>query len=836
MLHDAENDCGVCDAGSFSSSGAGACTTCGGGAYLADAATDVTLHDSEDDCTTCGSGKILVDAATDAHLHDSESHCASCPAGTFLNDAATDASLHDSESDCVVCLAGSFSSSGAGVCTACGSGKFLVDAATDATLHDSESRCNVCLAGSFSFSGAGLCTTCGSGKYLVNAATDASLHDSEGDCVSCPAGTFLSDAATDASLHHSLADCTDCVAGRYSKSLAAPSCVDCAAGRTSVATAATLESTCTTCDGGKYIAETGGTSCILCPTNTFLADETGDESLHDSDDDCAACPSEQPSSADRMVCGVCEIGTGRSIEEGADRGCAICREGYFSDAADTSECKPCAAGKYGDSTALASPECSGNCERGSYCNVSSTSATETPCPEGNYCAQGVSAPDPCPANFARTCDVPDGELCPDNSVCLSGLCSGLNRTALACDVTDFSLDVCSSLFAAGFRSPGDVGCEPGSSCANFHLVERNVKALYTLNQVDVLVEVLALVSTSIFIVANQGNAPTLSKFMSRLNFYVFMAADLILQTAVMAAAYDSDVDDALGEIEDSLCWDGPTPSVTVAGIADSLQWIKVLGWVELLLVVASIVSAGYDRMIDDDNSESAEETCFARMGVVIAIVMSVLDVVFSLIDFFVFTVEGNDDFDALAKSLKELAGEESAAYKKCILLEEEMVPVWVKSEDNCLHEPNRSNVEGGLSGWAIVLIFMCLLWCCSGFCFVEYRRRNPRVDKERKTSQADIVRYQETELTEVRAQMLQMEESNRRLQEQRRQDAAHLEALKQARLQNDDSVNRRLSSAAAEKEAAEAAAASAVAEKAAMAEEMDILKRQLMTPAAGTQL
>ena len=762
------------------------------------------------------------------------------------------------------------------------------------------------------------CSVCPAGKYAGAAGSP---------CTTCGAGTYLADAGTTADLHDSAEDCT-------------------------------------TCDAGMYVAETGGASCTLCPVNTFLADESDNESLHDLEDDCTDCPSGQPSSVDRKVCGVCAVGTGRSTEEGADGGCFICGEGHFSSVADTSECEPCAvgkfitddgqtpsehvsctscaagkrtnldsaatacvdcelgkyqdsttttsctdcaAGKYGSTVALASPECSGDCERGSYCAAGSTSATEAPCPDGSYCAQGVSEPNPCPANYARTCEMADGELCPDNSLCLERRCSGLTRTALTCDVADFSLDFCSSLFAAGFRSPGDVGCEPGSPCANFHLVERNVKALYTLNQVDVAVEVLALVSTCVFIFANQGNAPALSKFMSRLNFYVFMATDLILQTAVMAAAYDSDVDSALGEIEDSLCWDGPTPSVTVAGVADSLKWIKVLGWVELLLVVASIVSTGYDRMIDDGYSEDAEETCFARMGVVITIVMSVLDVVFSLIDFFVFTVEGNDDFDALAKSLKELEGEESAAYKKCILLEEEMVPVWVKSEDNCLHDPSGSDIELGLSGGAIALIVMCVLWFCGGALYLEYMRRNPRGERARKRSQADIVRDQETELTAVKAAyqlkdadiqqqeesyrrlqeqrrqdaalMQQKEDSNKRLQEQRRQDGAlmqqkedsnrrlkaqmmqsdadHLEALKQARLQKDDSVNRRLSSAVAAKEAAEAAKEAAVAEKAAavtekaaaetdeasavaaaaaMAEEIEHFKRQLMNPAAGTQL
>jgi len=66
--------------------------------------------------------------------------------------------------------------------------------------------------------------------------------------------------------------------------------------------------------------------------------------------DCSRCEfvgwEGQPAATDCKVCSVCAVGTGRSTEVGANGGCAICGEGYFSDVGDSSECKPCAAGKF----------------------------------------------------------------------------------------------------------------------------------------------------------------------------------------------------------------------------------------------------------------------------------------------------------------------------------------------------------------------------------------------------------------------------------------------------------------------------------------------------------
>jgi hypothetical protein len=89
----------------------------------------------------------------------------------------------------------------------------------------------------------------------------------------------------------------------------------------------------------------------------------------------------------------------------------------------------------------------------------------------------------------------DGELCPDGTLCLDRRCSGLNLTAVKCIAPAGTVDqaydtaTCSSLFAAGFRSTGDVGCEEGTVCANIQAMADQLEVLYVLNMVDAVLEV-----------------------------------------------------------------------------------------------------------------------------------------------------------------------------------------------------------------------------------------------------------------------------------------------------------------------------------------------------------
>ncbi|KAE9046246.1 hypothetical protein PR003_g1884 [Phytophthora rubi] len=49
----------------------------------------------------------------------------------------------------------------------------------------------------------------------------------------------------------------------------------------------------------------------------------------------------------------------------------------------------CPERTYGNTTGLASKACSGKCQNGFLCPQGSTSATQSPCPAGNYCIRGV---------------------------------------------------------------------------------------------------------------------------------------------------------------------------------------------------------------------------------------------------------------------------------------------------------------------------------------------------------------------------------------------------------------------------------------------------------------
>ena len=188
--------------------------------------------------------------------------------------------------------------------------------------------------------------------------------------------------------------------------------------------------------------------------------------------------------------------------------------------ATPTSCIDCAAGQYGNTTALTSHDFSGECERGSFCDVGNTSATEVPCGEGLFCAQGTAEAEECTPNYATFCTVDEEDdatwVCGDGTLNLDSRCSGLNATKIECEVQNF--DVCGSLFAAGFRKEGEAGCPPGSMCAKFRL-----KTLYNLNLADAILELIGFVITVGYLVASYEDYQKPSIWLNRLNVYVIIA-------------------------------------------------------------------------------------------------------------------------------------------------------------------------------------------------------------------------------------------------------------------------------------------------------------------------
>ena len=70
-----------------STAGAASCTVCGAGKYLSDTGTIATAHDAESDCEICGADSYSSTAGA--------ASCTFCGAGRYLRDAGITVTAHD---------------------------------------------------------------------------------------------------------------------------------------------------------------------------------------------------------------------------------------------------------------------------------------------------------------------------------------------------------------------------------------------------------------------------------------------------------------------------------------------------------------------------------------------------------------------------------------------------------------------------------------------------------------------------------------------------------------------------------------------------------------------
>ena len=92
-LHVSIDDCLLCRRGFYADSeGMVKCTSCVAGKYMLE--FNDGNPNSEDDCTICDAG---------TYSYQNSSACHDCPTGTYLDDDATDASKHASEDNCTLC-------------------------------------------------------------------------------------------------------------------------------------------------------------------------------------------------------------------------------------------------------------------------------------------------------------------------------------------------------------------------------------------------------------------------------------------------------------------------------------------------------------------------------------------------------------------------------------------------------------------------------------------------------------------------------------------------------------------------------------------------------------
>ena len=340
--------CAECAAGSFSNaSNLAACFACGADEFQPGIGRGFCNQH-----TKCTAGEHLV-AAPNA---TADRRCAECAAGSFSNASNLAA--------CFACGADEFQPAvGRSFCnkhTVCAAGEFLSAAPT----VTADRKCSGCAAGQFGASAnSAACESCPLGKFQTGGA--------QVSCIACAAGKKGSNVSSVARAQHCVGceagqhqsrdgqtHCVPCPAGFFSPE-SAPSCIPCAAGRFQSATGQSNCASCEACVSGSNRKACGGASpgyCGICSPGTFVGSTgacmrcaAGSFSPVENADSCEPCAEDsfQPSSG-KSFCNQhtkCTAGQHEAAAPNAtaDRRCAECAAGSFSNASNLAACFACGA-------------------------------------------------------------------------------------------------------------------------------------------------------------------------------------------------------------------------------------------------------------------------------------------------------------------------------------------------------------------------------------------------------------------------------------------------------------------------------------------------------------
>ena len=138
------------------------------------------------------------------------------------------------------------------------------------------------------------------------------------------------------------------------------------------------------------------------------------------------------------------------------------------------------------------------------------------------------------------------------------------------------------------------------------------------------------------------------------------------------------------------------------------------------MVIVGIIAAVIDRLKEDEDNDR-DRSLSDRIALIVSIIMIFFDVLLSVVDFAIYTLNGRADFRKLQDSLKE--DETTTGFtdlSKCLWLTELNQPTQVVSEENCLPSSHTYEVEEGYGGWEICIIVVTSIWACCLCCRLAF--------------------------------------------------------------------------------------------------------------------
>ncbi len=196
------------------------------------------------------------------------------------------------------------------------------------------------------------------------------------------------------------------------------------------------------CPSGSTLA-----NAVPCPVGRYQ-DRLGGGDVSN----CTICPAGRFSNATALnvTCpGQCSLG--HYCPAGSTLATAVpCPLGRYRDtqgAGAEADCRGCAAGRFGNTTGMTSPLCTGECRAGYYCPANSTLPTAVPCPGGRYSAiSGASS-------LLNCTSCPSGSYCP-----LASLAPRVCEIGTYCPATSSAAITCSNGTVA--NATGQAECYP----------------------------------------------------------------------------------------------------------------------------------------------------------------------------------------------------------------------------------------------------------------------------------------------------------------------------------------------------------------------------------------